>query len=188
MFRYVRSLLPGLALLAGCSGFLNPYEEDFACPYLEEGACQSATTAYQKSLHEDSSPQNTSKKEKLSPDTEIGYLPQIARQRTEASPYSRMSSSVRLIRYEPVKRQTQSSNDPLRDAKETYQTLTYKRLNSLLGQPETPMIAPPEVIRVLLLPRVGGDDKNQITMARYRYLIVKPSRWVLKDPFEEIGE
>jgi len=186
MFR--KLIVPGLALLAGCSGFLNPYEENFACPYLEEGACQSATTAYQNSLHEDQGSPGPRKGDSKSSSEIVGYLPRVTRQRTEASPYSSMRSSVRLIRYEPVKRQETGSGDPLRDAKETYQTLTYKRLNSLIGQPETPMIAPPEVIRVLLLPRVDGDDKNQITMARFRYLIVKPSRWVLKDPFEETGE
>ena len=51
-----------------------------------------------------------------------------------------------------------------------------ERLAQLLKEPQTPMIVPPRILRVLILPYRGNDD---LYMARYAYLQVESARWVL---------
>ncbi|MEW6521876.1 MAG: TraV family lipoprotein [Thermodesulfobacteriota bacterium] len=50
------------------------------------------------------------------------------------------------------------------------------RLAELLKEPQTPMIEPPRILRVLILPYKGNGD---LFMARYAYLQVEPAKWVL---------
>jgi conjugal transfer pilus assembly protein TraV len=57
-----------------------------------------------------------------------------------------------------------------------YQENVYKKLSGLLDEPKTPLIAPPKVMRVLLLPYKNGKD---LYMYRYAYFIVDDFRWVL---------
>lgn len=57
------------------------------------------------------------------------------------------------------------------------------KLAQLLKEPETPMIVPPKVLRVLILPYKGEGD---LFMARYAYLQVDSARWVLTDIDEDI--
>jgi conjugal transfer pilus assembly protein TraV len=63
----------------------------------------------------------------------------------------------------------------------TYQDSLYKKLSGLLEEPETPVIAPPKVMRVLLLPYKGTD--KELFMYRYAYFIVDDYSWVLGDNF-----
>ena len=75
-----------------------------------------------------------------------------------------------------VKEQAAGPRDP--DALEaTYQGSLYKKLSDLLEEPETPVIAPPKVMRVLLLPYKGTD--KELFMYRYVYFVVDDYSWVL---------
>ena len=170
-------LISSILLLSSCSTLLNPYEEDFTCPYIEAGACQSAQAAYQTALH-DSEPSSLSKASSSGEVT--GFRPTLSHSRIESPSLLGFTRTAPILRLTPVRIEDRASAD--KAARRTYRTLTYNRLTSLLRAPETPMLAQPEVIRVLLLPRVD-DETGSITMSRFRYLIVKPSRWVLEDPF-----
>jgi conjugal transfer pilus assembly protein TraV len=57
-----------------------------------------------------------------------------------------------------------------------YQEGVYKKLAGLLEEPKTPLIAPPKVMRVLLLPYKNDRD---LYMYRYAYFVVDDFRWVL---------
>ena len=57
-----------------------------------------------------------------------------------------------------------------------YQEGVYKKLAGLLEEPKTPLIAPPKVMRVLLLPYKNDRD---LYMYRYVYFVVDDFRWVL---------
>ncbi len=57
-----------------------------------------------------------------------------------------------------------------------YQESVYKKLAGLLEEPKTPLIAPPKVMRVLLLPYKNDRD---LYMYRYAYFVVDDFRWVL---------
>ncbi len=61
-------------------------------------------------------------------------------------------------------------------AEESAEAARLTRLAELLQEPQTPMIAPPRVLRVLILPYKGSGD---LFMARYAYLQVEPANWVL---------
>ena len=58
-----------------------------------------------------------------------------------------------------------------------YRAALLSRLTGLLKEPETPMVAPPQVMRVLLLPYKG--DGGELFMPRYAYLFVDRPTWIL---------
>ena len=57
-----------------------------------------------------------------------------------------------------------------------YQEALFKKLSGLLEEPTTPVIAPPKVMRVLLLPYKAEKD---LCMYRYVYFVVDDYAWVL---------
>ena len=61
-------------------------------------------------------------------------------------------------------------------ARTAYQESVYKKLAGLIEEPKTPLIAPPKVMRVLLLPYKNDRD---LYMYRYAYFVVDDFRWVL---------
>ena len=62
------------------------------------------------------------------------------------------------------------------NGEKAYQEGVYKKLSGLLDEPKTPLIAPPKVMRVLLLPYKNERD---LYMYRYAYFVVDDFRWVL---------
>lgn len=74
---------------------------------------------------------------------------------------------------------------PLKSGKEkgvslteaSYQSALYEKLTGLLREPTTPMIAPPQVMRVLILPYKG--EGARLYMPRYVYILVEEPKWVL---------
>ncbi len=73
------------------------------------------------------------------------------------------------------------------DASEaSYQGSLYKKLSGLLEEPETPMIAPPKVMRVLLLPYKGTD--KELYLYRYAYFVIDDYSWVLGEHVMEGGK
>ena len=63
------------------------------------------------------------------------------------------------------------------------QNSRYKMLTDLLEAPETPVLNPPRILRVLLLPYKG--ENNELFMTRYAYLEIEPSQWVLTEVSEK---
>lgn len=68
----------------------------------------------------------------------------------------------------------------------TYKESLFKRFDSILKEPATPVVAPPQVMRVLLLPYKG--DSNELYMLRHVYFFVEEPRWVLGDSLVGIEE
>ena len=66
-----------------------------------------------------------------------------------------------------------------------YHEALYKELVGLLKEPLTPMVAPPKVMRVLLLPYKG--DSNELYMIRYVYFFVDGPKWILGDYLSGVG-
>jgi conjugal transfer pilus assembly protein TraV len=67
-----------------------------------------------------------------------------------------------------------------------YRAALLGRLAGLLKEPETPMVAPPQVMRVLLLPYKG--DGGELFMPRYAYFFVDRPSWVLDGYLVEKGD
>jgi conjugal transfer pilus assembly protein TraV len=61
-----------------------------------------------------------------------------------------------------------------------YQSVLYRKLTGLLQAPDTPLVVPPKVMRVLLLPYEG--DQDELYLTRYAYIFTDRPRWVLTDP------
>ena len=55
----------------------------------------------------------------------------------------------------------------------------YRAISDLLAAPETPLLNPPKILRVLLLPYRG--EANELFMSRYAYLEIEPAEWVLTE-------
>jgi conjugal transfer pilus assembly protein TraV len=66
-----------------------------------------------------------------------------------------------------------------------YQEALYKELAGLLKEPLTPIVAPPKVMRVLMLPYKG--DANELYMIRYVYFFVEEPKWILGDYLSGAG-
>jgi len=67
-----------------------------------------------------------------------------------------------------------------------YRAALLNRLTGLLKEPETPMVAPPQVMRVLLLPYKG--DGGELFMPRYAYFFVDRPSWILDGYLVEKGD
>jgi conjugal transfer pilus assembly protein TraV len=84
--------------------------------------------------------------------------------------------------YEESRRELAQPTDPAKavmlptNGEKAYQEGVYKKLTGLLDEPKTPLIAPPKVMRVLLLPYKNDRD---LYMYRYAYFVVDDFRWVL---------
>ncbi len=63
------------------------------------------------------------------------------------------------------------------------QNSRYNAVTDLLEAPETPVLNPPKILRVLLLPYKG--ENNELFMTRYAYLEIEPSQWVLTEVSEK---
>ena len=59
------------------------------------------------------------------------------------------------------------------------QSERYRAISDLLAAPETPLLNPPKILRVLLLPYRG--EANELFMSRYAYLEIEPAEWVLTE-------
>ena len=71
----------------------------------------------------------------------------------------------------------------INDAQVETQNNRYKVLTDLLEAPETPVLDPPKILRVLLLPYKG--ENNELFMTRYAYLEIEPAQWVLTEVSEK---
>jgi len=67
-----------------------------------------------------------------------------------------------------------------------YQSALYDRLNRLLTRPDSPVVVPPRVMRVLILPYTG--DERELYMYRYVYMFVDEPRWLLENLLSGSGE
>lgn len=65
---------------------------------------------------------------------------------------------------------------------EIYQDALFERMAGLLNEPETPMVVPPKVMRVLVLPYEGQDE--ELYLNRYAYLFTDRPRWILTNPLK----
>lgn len=71
-------------------------------------------------------------------------------------------------------------------AHSAYKESLFNRFTGLINEPVTPMVAPPQVMRVLLLPYKGED--NELYMLRHVYFFVDEPKWVLGDSVQALEE
>jgi conjugal transfer pilus assembly protein TraV len=136
--------------LSGCaSKIMNPYSEEFTCPQAEKGKCVPIKQAYLESLQ--SSPQ----------DLLFTPTPQVNNQPVNATSFSAQNIFPQEVFIESYGK---------------YNEVLIKKLQQMLENPKTPVLAPPQVIRVLILPY--AVDKDTFYAERYAYVMVEEPQWV----------
>lgn len=145
---------------AGCS-MLNPYDSEFPCKGGYGGKCTSVRDAHLESL----AGLDGGIKEKKNPPPCEGEECQ-SRKETSGDALLRATES--------------------KSAESAYKESLYKRLDSLLQEPRMPVVAPPKVMRILMLPYKGQE--GEFYMMRHLYFFVDDAKWVLADNIEELPE
>jgi conjugal transfer pilus assembly protein TraV len=161
-------VLLGVFFLGGCS-VVNPYRSDFKCPPLDDGKCISVGEAYDEALGfgKDLGPRRECPKEPAPtpPCEPCPNWPDCGDDWCEEAAG------------DPQEPCTEAPAPPPPTPAEEYQGALYRRLAGLVQEPRTPLVAPPEVLRVWLLPYEG--EGGELFMERYVYVMVEKPRWVL---------
>jgi len=164
LINFIRySILAVLAVgpvLTGCSALVSPYSTTFQCPDSDKGKCVSVQTAYDESIDD-----NPLVKEQVCEDCE----------EKETSDEKKMEIHT--------SDKTPADTSAVNSAKYDYQNALYKKLTSIIDQPETPLVIPPDVMRVLI-PSYTGTD-NEWFSARFVYFFVTEPKWSMSAATEE---
>jgi len=152
--------------MAGCA-LVNPYENDFSCPDTFHGKCISVTGAYNEALMQ--KPEDASYKEEIN--TCIGGAC-----KGEEEKYTEPRTGNLPVT--PIVAEDKYYN--------AYKESLYKRLDHLLLEPQTPVVAPPKVMRILFLPYKGQD--GEFNMTHYVYFFADDPKWILGDSIEAYDE
>jgi conjugal transfer pilus assembly protein TraV len=147
--------------LGGCS-IINPYENNFSCPDTFHGKCISVTGAYNESLNQ--KPEAVSKEEV---NTCIG-----GKCKGEDGTLSETRDGKLPIRQVALEDKNYNA----------YKDSLYKRLDHLLREPQTPVVAPPKVMKILFLPYKGQD--GEFVMTHYVFFFADEPKWILGDGVE----
>ena len=147
-------LTAALLMTTGCAKVFNPYDSEFQCPRTDEGRCMSIPDAYEQSLS--------------------GENPPPVSERALRRP----RAGARLQREAPTVQAGSDTYTRTRErARYDYLSRKYDKMAALIGNPVTPVVAPPDVIRVLILSYTGAD--NHLFGYRYVYFFATQPRWIL---------
>ena len=152
-FFFLATLAVLLFLTTGCAKVFNPYNSEFQCPSADEGQCMSIPDAYETSISGENPPPQSCK-EKL----------------------KRPLSSV------PEKTLPAASSSKADSLRYNYLSRKYEKITALIGNPVTPVVVPPDVVRVLLLSYTGED--NDLFGYRYIYFFASKPKWLLSSGSE----
>jgi conjugal transfer pilus assembly protein TraV len=143
--------------LNGCVGelslskLMNPYDDKFECPQFEKGKCVSIGQAYRESLQGGKQ--------------DILFTP---------TPTSQANSQKENGTSFSVQSVFPQDNSEVVYSK--YNEALMKKLQEMLEAPKTPVLVPPQVVRVLILPYAA--DRDTFYVERYAYVIIEGPQWV----------
>lgn len=140
-------LVMAIFFMTGCASVFNPYDSEFQCPDTDKGSCVSIPDAYEMSISDD-------------PKGDPGS--NLAKPEEDQSPAR--ASAPASDRKEP-------------DIRYDYLNKKYAEMSALIADPATPLVAPPEVIRVLILSYTGKE--NNLFGYRYVYLFATEPEWII---------
>ena len=150
----ILTLLAFCPALTGCSALVSPYSTTFQCPDSDKGKCVSVKTAYDESIDD-----NPLVKEATCEECNEEKNKKDTDKDKEAS----AEPAASTLKYD-------------------YQDVLYKKLTSIIDAPETPMVIPPDVVRVLI-PSYTGTD-NELFSARYVYFFTTEPKWSISTATE----
>lgn len=155
-----------LSFTAGCAGGLGVYESDFSCPNSYNGRCISMQGAYDAAVSGQDS---------------ADYDPAVIKKKKEMEEESGEKTSGNQV--------SENVMDPRvgeQNAYSAYKESLYNKFSSLIQTSVTPMVAPPKVMKVLLLPYRG--EGNELFMLREVFFFVDEPKWILGDTVVELEE
>ncbi len=160
-------IIIALLCLGGCGWVLNPYHEDFSCPDYDQGKCINVEGAYKESLQRKKNDTLTEKENKAACER--------CRREARENNIPEDTYCTACLASETSDSTHKGLTPPCADTE--YQKAVHKKIATMLKEPNTPLIAPPQVIRILVLPYKG--DQSELYMMRYIYLLVDESQWVM---------
>lgn len=173
-----------LFILGGCSAIgtaLNPFQSEFQCPKTANGKCISIKGAYNEDVA--AAPEGEFNPEDTLPATNIGrssfmtvheadqFVPVAEKPCCGSKPDTKPEIAVRSA----VQVQKEKLDLPIQE----YRDASLKKITKMLRDPVTPIVAPPHVMRVLILPY--EDDDGALNLQRFKYVMVDRPKWVLGD-------
>jgi conjugal transfer pilus assembly protein TraV len=150
----ILSVLAVGPVLTGCSALVSPYSTTFQCPDSDKGKCVSVQTAYDESIDD-----NPLVKEATCEECDE----EKNKKYTDKDKKASAEPAANKLKYD-------------------YQDVLYKKLTSIIDAPETPMVIPPDVVRVLI-PSYTGTD-NELFSARYVYFFATEPKWSISTATE----
>lgn len=182
---YMCVVMASLALLSGCASVLNPFQSEFACPSTDKGKCISIKGAYQEDVSSTVGG-GVFNEEDVLPATDPVKAGMITPEQAAQASQSQVKDDKPCCggkpdtSERPVK-QVSSPNQQVKNdiPKQEYREASLKKVTKLLREPVTPIVAPPQVMRVLILPY--EDDDGALNLMRYKYVMVDRPKWVLGD-------
>ena len=166
----ILALLAVGPVLTGCSALVSPYSTTFQCPDSDKGKCVSVKTAYDESLE-----LNPLVKEQVCEDCEEKEKTKVSNEEKPDEKQMETNPSD--------KTQGDAATPAVSSAKYDYQDALYKKLTSIIDQPETPLVIPPDVMRVLIPSYTGAD--NEWFSSRFVYFFVTEPKWAVSAATEE---
>ena len=172
-------LIAALGYLCGCS-MINPYQSEFSCPDTFKGKCASVREVYMEDAA--GGPKDMA--------DNAAAKPRCTTTNSGTEGNGPVTNCTDTIPADTVAGATTLASSVTGNTEETsynrYRSALYDKFNGLLKEPQTPIVAPPKVMRVLLLPYTGQE--NEFYMLRYVYFFVDKPRWILGDSVTANGE
>ena len=165
-------LLGPLLLFSACSTLISGYNSEFQCPNTDKGKCVSVKEAYRESVG--GTENNPLVKEKPEARGEDKNHCSNCDREAEASGQQEVSPAQRSGL--PAVH-SQAGGDENQQPEYSYRDALYKKLSSTIGKPSTPLVVPPEMVRVLILSYTGSN--NELFSYRYVYFFATEPKWVI---------
>src|ERR1039457_1691039 len=185
------AVLAALFMLNGCASILNPFESKFACPDNPKGKCISIKGAYNEDLA--SSTDGKFNPDDTLPATEIRKNNHEAPRQVDSVQEAPKGKSCCTGKPDTTEEMPMAPQPALQQVRndvpvQEYRDASLKKVTKLLRDPVSPLVAPPHVMRVLILPY--EDDDGTLNLQRFHYVMVDRPKWVLGDYLakEEGGE
>jgi len=154
--------------LSGCS-ILNPYNSEFQCKETYKGTCQDTESSYWDSISD--LDQTASDRHRASLDDK--------KNRKKGSKCTDCDNNSSV----DAGSSGDEADSSLRKYDNLYRKSLYRELSQLIDDPKTPIVKPPEVMRILMLGYT--DQDNQLLSHRYIYFFTTEPKWVIS-PSDEV--
>jgi len=146
-------------MLSGCAGIVNPYSSELQCPDTYKGKCVSMETAYAESVNN----------------------PLVRTEQIKNHEHGENKEPCENCEKEDPDKNPDLEGQQGREVEKAleygYKDALYRKLSSLIEQPSTPIVVPPEVMRVLILSYTGSD--NELFSYRYVYFFATQPKWII---------